>query len=285
DKAEILRTLPSFFSIQIVEGCPQLCSYCPYPVFSIKTTGKKGEMPLNDFKNILNNIEGLCEDAVINISLWGEPAYHSHISEIVQAALDRRGFRVIIETSGIGWDSEVFTEIAKNNKKSLDWVVSLDANKPEMYQHLRGPGFEEAQKTIEALLACFPEHVYIQAVRMKDNEEELEEFYRQWKKKSDHVIIQKYDSFCGFLPDRKVTDLSPLKRFPCWHIKRDVNILIDGRIPLCREDIDCQYVLGSLFGDDLEQVWARGEKYYLDHLLGCYPELCKKCDEYYTFNF
>ncbi len=285
EKPEIQHTLPALFSIQIVEGCPQLCTYCPYPKFSIKSTGKKDEMRLSKFESLIHRIEDFCDDAVISISLWGEPSYHSNIMDIILSVLNRKHLRLFIETSCVGWNSNIFYEIAKRGGKSPDWIVSLDANTPEMYGQLRGPQFDEACAAIEILLTYFPGHVYVQAVRMKSNEEDLESFYRQWKKKTGNVIIQKYDHFCGYLPERKVTDLSPLVRFPCWHIKRDVNIYIDGRVPLCREDVNSQYNLGNVFSDDLEEIWSKMEKYYLAHLKKDYPEICKKCDEYYTFNF
>ncbi|MCK5007497.1 MAG: SPASM domain-containing protein, partial [Spirochaetales bacterium] len=87
------------------------------------------------------------------------------------------------------------------------------------------------------------------------------------------------------LPDRRVTDLSPLKRFPCWHLKRDVAVLMDGSVCLCREDLKVEHSLGNIAKQSLEEIWAAGDRYYRDHLRERYPELCKKCDEYYSYNF
>ena len=97
--------------------------------------------------------------------------------------------------------------------------------------------------------------------------------------------MQKYDPFCGALPDRKVADLSPLKRFPCWHLKRDLHVRMDGEVPLCREDLGLRHRLGNVFSDGLPAVWAAQERFYREHLREEYPELCRSCDEYYTFNF
>ncbi|MQY76659.1 MAG: spiro-SPASM protein [Spirochaeta sp.] len=288
DKAEYLRTLPSFFNIQIVEGCPQLCSYCPYPQVSIKSTGKKGEMTLSNFQKIVDQIEEFCGDAVISISLWGEPSYHSSIIEIVSYVQNKNNIRLLIETSGLGWQESVLRELKEKineKQKPLEWIVSLDAHTPAVYGALRGEGFAEAKLFIKLLMDYFPEQVYVQAVRMKSNEDDLEIFFREWKKINDKVIIQKYDSFCGLLPDHKVTDLSPIKRFPCWHIKRDVNILLDGSVPLCREDISAGHILGNVLKEDLEKVWENGKVFYSKHLMGEYPDICLKCDEYYTYNF
>jgi len=170
-------------------------------------------------------------------------------------------------------------------KKHPLWIVSLDSYEPVLYKKLRGDGFDQAVATARLLLELFPGRVYMQAVRMNENEEQLERFYREWKKETENVIVQKYDAFSGFLPDRKVTDLSPLNRFPCWHNKREIAVLIDGSVPLCREDLKKQHRLGNAFTDPMEKIWKEGEAVYHRHVSGDYPDLCKGCDEYYTFNF
>ena len=87
------------------------------------------------------------------------------------------------------------------------------------------------------------------------------------------------------LPSRKVTDLTPLHRFPCWHLKRDVNVLLDGTVPVCREDLKGEHPLGNIFSDSFEQIWERGGEWYGRHIAEDYPRLCGDCDEYYTYNF
>ena len=244
-------------------------------------------MELKDFTRILEQVSSFCAEATISVSLWGEPAYHAEFADLAAAVLER-DFRLIVETSGIGWPEGAFAGIAGiagKGHSGLDWVVSLDSRDPREYSRLRGEGFEEAHRTVETLQSLFPGHVYPQAVRMNENEEQLEDFYRYWKNQTGKVIVQKYDPFCGFLPDRRVTDLSPLKRFPCWHLKRDLSVLIDGRVPVCREDLSGEHPLGNLFEEPLAEIWQRGEGFYLRHLSADYPRLCAQCDEYYTFNF
>jgi spiro-SPASM protein len=120
---------------------------------------------------------------------------------------------------------------------------------------------------------------------MRENEEDLEAFYKSWKARTENIIVQKYDSFCGALPDRKVADLSPLKRFPCWHVKRDMPILLDGTVPLCREDLRAERSLGNALREELPALWERGLGMYLSHLSGEWSGICARCDEYYTFNY
>jgi spiro-SPASM protein len=97
--------------------------------------------------------------------------------------------------------------------------------------------------------------------------------------------VQKYDHFCGYLPDRKVTDLSPLTRFACYHLRRDLTVLLDGTVRMCREDLLGDYHVGNVLEEGIETVWERMAPYYRGHLSGELPALCENCDEYYTYNF
>jgi len=302
EQPELLRTLPAYINVQISEGCPQACSYCPYPHIGGDILNKRGEMPLERWNTLIDRVEEFCGDAVIGMSLWGEPALHSQFVRLVEAVMDRPSLSLVVETSGVGWSMPVLQELGRrfgpltqdtpSEKEGspagnrLNWIVSLDGDEKNMYSRLRGSQWEEARAAVDFLHKMFPGNVYVQAVRMRENEEQLDSFYRYWKQQEGvEPIVQKYDSFCGVLPERKVTDLSPIKRFPCWHLKRDLSILIDGSVPMCREDLENRYSLGNIFEEDIESVWKRGAAYYRNHIDGEYPELCRNCDEYYTYNF
>ena len=130
-------------------------------------------------------------------------------------------------------------------------------------------------------------------MRLHENEDELEAFYRFWKAHgTGELIIQKYDSFAGILEDKKVADLSPVLRNPCWHLRNDMSVFIDGSVPLCRSvlpscslDTTSPNIMGNIFTDSLENIWNRSTKDLENHCKNDYGELCRKCDEYYTFNF
>ncbi len=281
----LLRTVPAYFNIQIIDGCPQACGYCPFPQFGGDILSNRNEMSLDSFRRTVEQINAFSPEATISLSLWGEPALHSRIAEMIRIVENSGSIHLNIETSGIGWNPQTITELAKVGLHRTEWIVSLDALQPDLYARLRGNGFAEAVRSIELLLKHFDRHVHVQAVRMNENEEQLEEFYRGWKSKTDNVIIQKYDDFCGQLPARKVTDLSPLARHPCWHLKRDMVVLLDGTVTMCREDIFRKQVLGNVLNEEIGEIWRRGEDLYLAHLRKEYPDLCKGCDEYYTFNY
>jgi spiro-SPASM protein len=283
DKPEILRTLPAFVGVQITQGCPQSCMSCPYPLFG-DITGNRSMAP-GDFDLIARKTADFCGDAVIGVSLWGEPSFHREFTRLARSVAERPALSLLVETSGIGWKDEVVRECAAMLGPRLTWIISLDAAGPQQYAALRGAGWEEARSRAEMLLAEFPDTTYVQALRMGENEETMENFYRAWKEKTPRLIIQKYDWFCGFLPQRKVTDLSPLDRFPCRHLRRDLCVLLDGSVPLCREDLQKSILLGNVLTDDLQSIWEKGGGFYRSHLGATYTGICGNCDEYYTWNF
>ncbi len=295
-----LRTLPAFYAVQVSGPCPQECSICPYPNFG-KHDGtsileRRDFMDVNQFETLLDRVIAFSGDAVIDLSLWGETALHPQKLELIQAVLARPALSLIIETSGIGWIEAELEQIAFMAKKAgarlngeapLSWIVSLDSDNPSRYKEIRGPGFTEARQTAEKLFQLFPKDTYVQAVRVKGYEDDLEQFYRRWKERGVNIIVQKYDDFCGTREKLQASDLSPINRNPCWHCMRDVSILIDGTVPLCKEVLTApgSPVLGNVFRDSLESIWETGMEIYLAHADKKYPPLCAVCDEYYTYNF
>ncbi|MCL2231061.1 MAG: spiro-SPASM protein [Treponema sp.] len=304
EKPQILRSLPAFFPIQVYGGCPQKCSICPYPAHT-DATGRKDFMESEKFESLLEKIIDFSGDAVIDLSLWGELSLHPEKLKLIENVLKHPELSLIVETSGLGWKNEELEkclDIAKktdtgkkaNKLSRLSWIVSLDTTEASRYANLRGAGFAEAENCAKKLFSLFPNDSYVQAVRVKGEENDTEKFYRYWKENAPsgdkNVIIQKYDDFCGSMEKKQASDISPVIRKPCWHIMRDFPILIDGTVPVCREDLSVikgekNNVLGNVFADSPEIIWEKGDKFYTEHCNKKYSGLCAECDEYYTYNF
>ena len=304
---EILRTLPVFYPVQVYGGCPQKCALCPYPLFA-DVIANKNYMTCEKFELLLDKIIDFSGDAVIDLSLWGDLSLHPEKMKLIEAVLSRRELSLVIETSGIGWKTDELesaasvAKISRNkgngaqNKfpSALSWIVSLDTTDSGRYLQLRGAGFAEAENCAKKLLSLFPDDCYVQAVRFRGSEDDTQKFYRYWKdaspKNEKNIIIQKYDDFCSVLEKKQASDISPVIRQCCWHIMRDFPVLIDGSVPLCREDLaylkgEKEKILGNAFTESLEVIWRKGDKYYREQCKKNYPKLCENCDEYYTYNF
>ena len=296
-RPELLRTLPAFYAVQAAGPCPQACSFCPYPRFGAGPGGVTKREDFLDpaqFDALLDRIGEFSGDAVVDLSLWGELALHPRKADLVAAILDRPGLSAVIETSGLGWNTaelEALAEAAarsaprKNRMASLSWIVSLDAADSSRYREIRGPGFAEAVECAKPLTRLFPGDSYVQALRLKGAEDDIEQFYRSWKDAGANIIIQKYDDFCGALPKLQAADLSPVRRQPCWRLMRDMSILIDGSVPVCRESFAATAMLGNAFTENLSTIWDRGDPLYREQCGNHYHGQCAECDEYYTYNF
>ena len=171
-------------------------------------------------------------------------------------------------------------------------AVFVDAFSVQTYQKIHpdcsDDAFEKSVEAVKKLCAVLPNSVYPQFVRMNQNEEELEPFFRYWNEKSNpsngNLIIQKYDDFAGFLPPCKPADLSPLERNVCWHLRRDFTILLNGDVPSCKTCLFGQ-INGNVFESSLEEIWQKNNQLIEEHIKNKYNQRCGKCDEYYTFNF
>ncbi|MDR2467386.1 MAG: spiro-SPASM protein [Spirochaetaceae bacterium] len=299
EKPSLLRTLPAFFPVMVASRCPQRCSFCPYD----GSTERPVEfMALKNFESVLDKIVGFAGDGVIDLSLWGEFALHPEKEQLIEAVLARRELSLIIETCGLGWDAPLLDRLAssastaaarENGMAPLSWIVSLDAAAPSRYRTLHGEGFEEATALVTTLLRLFPGAVYVQAIRVRDAEDDIEQFYRFWTEAGAKVIIQKYDDFCGMCAQLRAGDISPIIRNPCWHLMRDMPILIDGTVAACRtaslgvmsSEKGMIQALGNIFTEEPGVIWERGTERYHEHCEGRWTTLCGQCDEYYTYNF
>jgi spiro-SPASM protein len=306
-RPELLRTLPAFYSVQVSAPCPQACSICPWPTHKPAETPGGDFMGKDRFKELLDKISAFSGDAVIGLSLWGEVSLHPDKMELLHMVLARPGLSLVIESSGLGWQSGELEALARAAAQAaprkspllaspLSWIISLDAWDPVRYKERRGPGFPEASECAKKLFSLFPKDAYVQAVRLKGGEDDIEKFYLSWRdlspgKNAANVIIQKYDDFCGALPRLQASDLSPVKRRPCWHLMRDMNVLLDGKVPACREDLmslkgeGAKPSPGNVFACSLEDIWERGMPLVREHCGGVYQGICAECDEYYTYNF
>ena len=298
ETAGCLKTVPGFYNIQIAQKTNFNSIYLPYKNDNSK---QNGVMNYDDFAKLVDEIAKFSENAVISLSAWGEPLYNGDSLRMIEKVLSYDGLSVFIETDGLLVDEtfvQKLKQIVENAKERTNgWqkvmiAVTLDSFTPETYAKIHegapSDGFNKAVDAVVKLSTVIPGCVYPQFVRMNQNEDELERFFRFWNEKTNpsggNLIIQKYDDFAGLLPPCKPADLAPLDRLPCWHCRRDLTILYNGDSPRCRAYVTSSSV-GNVFNQPLEKVWENTCDLLNEHITKKYNEKCEKCDEFYTYNF
>jgi spiro-SPASM protein len=314
----VQRVVPSFYDVQISAWTKDTPVYSPYAVeyekkFSHAPRFAREKnpwcfMPLEQLKKIADEAAEFSGEAVVSLSAWGEALAHPDICAIIEAVLAHSGLSLMIETDGSLVTRDFAGRAASiarnappraNGHKKIYWIVKIDAVDQEMYGKMRAaeenggddgsPAFEKADAAYKILSEFFGDAAYAQFTRTTVNEAQLEAFYRGLKERGS-LIIQKYDSFCGRLPNLRPADLSPLERGPCWHFTRDLVILADGSVPLCKEQALDALPGINVFEAGVEAAWKKIEEIALKDkadvqqmIMPC--KICKDCDEYYTFNF
>lgn len=305
DDVKVLKTIPGYFNIQIEIEYQSKNPYCPYYKFS----GPKEKMSFEKFKGLLEKINELNPDSVVSLSLWGDPVLHPQFFDFVKEVIKYPGLTCLIETDGFKFlendissdNSDIIKNLKalsecvqnaglrKNGFAPVLWLINVDAMTQQTYEKLHPQmKLEYAVNTVKILNSLFSGNVYAQYLRITENEGELEAFYRAYKEK-DYIsggkfIIQKYDHFCKVMPEVKSADLSPIERNPCWHLRRDFNILADGKVPVCR-DKSFENPCGNAFEEDLSAIFDRNNTILQTHIDKNLCEGCLSCDEYYTYNF
>lgn len=292
---ECLKTVPGFYNIQVSDEVAE-CIYSP-----VKKNDLPGKMSFTDFSKLVDQIADFSEKAVVSVSKFGEFFALPECVKMVEKVLEHPGLSVFIETAGEYVTDDVCSEMGKvvqaaaprtNGWQKVMVAVRMDAFTAKTYGAVRGgaaaDGFEKTVDAVAKLNDAMPGCVYPQFVRMNENENELEGFYRYWSEKSNpsggNVIIQKYNSFAGVLPQRKVADLTPLERNVCWHLRRDMEILANGDVLPCHSfALEGKY--GNIFKEDIAAVWQKSDEILCKHINKNYCEKCRNCDEFYTFNF
>ncbi|MDH4128448.1 MAG: spiro-SPASM protein [Spirochaetota bacterium] len=278
-----MRSVPAYIEIEITNSCNCECIICP------RTHLMKREiqnMSLDKYKAIVNELKSFCDDISIAFTFMGEPTLHPKLFDMIEFTLKIPKITLIIETNGILLNKEMINRLAEFNNDKLIIIVALDSPNDELYQKLRSVNeFGNVENNVSVLLEKMPKNSYIQILRLKENDEYLDAFYTRWHAYKDQIILQKYNDYKNQLEDRKGADLSPLKRFSCWHLKRDMIILVDGTVAFCKQDINGIFSFGNVFTDGVKTAWDNLESAFVEDHKGNVKSFCENCDEWFTYNF
>ncbi|MBU1078191.1 MAG: spiro-SPASM protein [Spirochaetes bacterium] len=290
---EILFIAPKYIEIEITNETN--ISSIIKPASAGKMTRRIKKMDLSLYKKIIDQVSDPWNDIIISYSLMGEPLLHPDILKFLDYAIeDNKIFTVIIETNGINLDQELIKKLSAYPAEKLVLLFHLDSIIRETYYKLNKTDDKDAlDKTVKNINEFINYNEYnrlrsfVQITKIKENNLEIEDFYNFWQSKGVQVVIQKYNGYLGALEDRSVVDITPLDRVPCWHLQRDLEILVNGDVPVCKQDFDGKIIVGNLGKDPVKGIWDKIKKFYLYNYKAEYNKLkiCSSCDEWYTYNF
>lgn len=278
---ELIFSYPKTIVLEISSKCSFSCSYCPH-TYDLRR--KKEFLSLNDIKKLYEKNLDIFKYSVFIIGGFGEPFENEEAFEIINFLSENH--KVFIETNCSKFTSDITKKI--NNLNNVFFIFNVDAYSSETYTKLgKKLNFAKLDTFCKYYLEKYPQNFFIQFVRMKENDDELELFYEKWRKFEENIIFRKYNNFSGFLEDKDVVDLTPVVRYPCFHIRRDLYILSDGSISLCKSDFNGEILNFNFYDNDFNLLDSLNKKlpFFKSHCNKEYHDICKKCNEFYTFYF
>ena len=284
---ELHRSLPAYVELDLSDNCSLTCDFCPRQAMGLSGIQNGNGMDIALALSIVDQLAELNPDAGLCLSPFSEPLESSIWQQVADRALSA-GLHLFMETNGLGMDENFRKWFIGQDSEKLTVIVSLDMLSAEEYEKYKGVDkYDEAVGNTRALLMAGARNCYLQILNMDELSNVIDDFYDFWSECEDRVLPRKYNNYCGKLADRSSTDLSPLIRFACWHLKRDMVIRCDGKVLLCKQDINAEGFDGDLAKETLKEVWDRLGDKFSQHISGddWGLPLCKNCDEWHTYNF
>ncbi len=294
---ESLFIAPSYVEVELTGKCSLDCLFCYRKSL---TSGEHGHMEYKTFSSILQGMREFALPYTLCLSGSGEPMEHPEFYSIMEASVNENLLeQLIIETNGISGDANFKSFISKPENSKIRVIINNNGIDKESYiRYHKADAFDSVLKNIQSLgeLNSGGERVYIQIMKINETDEfakendiksYLDKYYDFWEGQKVPIILQKQNTYFGRIPDRRYSDLSPVKRTPCWHLQRDLYILSDGTASFCKQDIDGEDSHGNIKNMPISEIWNRQRKAFIDEFNGHFPSKpdCKNCDEWYTFNF
>jgi len=286
---QILFTHPSYIELEIFSDCDMKCTFCPRQFISTD----KVEMSLEKITELTKIVDNSYKDTSITIGGLGEPLLHSQALSVLEKLLNFNNLNsLILETNGYHLD-KIYQLIEHEHFHKFKLIVNI--NSLSHYEELHGVNSLERIKDqlqeYATLVKDKDENLlknqYIQMLKMTTNENDVDELFVYIQELGFEFLFQKYNRYIDLMPEKRVSDMTPLERSFCWHLRRDLVIKANGDIPFCKQDIQNKATRGNIFTDGFDKIWENQKQSWIQNHKKEYPNSpdCKNCDEYFTFNY
>ncbi|TGL86429.1 spiro-SPASM protein [Leptospira congkakensis] len=286
----LFRSAPSYLEWEIYKGCEYKCTFCPREFVDLSNDGSF--VSIEEVKTTITKLNAeLTSPITISLSGNGEPLLHPEFKSVVLEILKLNLLTELIIETALYTNTDSLLTLIRNLdpslKEKLCIIVNITSLKSDVYKSLYGKSeLETVLATVNQLSEILPsKSLHVQMIKMKEVEEEIDPYFTFFEKKGINIILQKYNTFANKLPERRVSDLTPIHRDFCWHLVRDLSVSVDGSVSICKQNPT--EIIGNLYKESLSDVWQKGLNFFkhsFDGEHGKIPAPCLNCDEWYTFN-
>ena len=251
-----IEDYPPCVQIEPTSVCNYRCVMC-YQIdksFSRKSHGFMGNMSLELFKDIIDEIEGNIE--AVTLASRGEPLLNPKINEMLQHCGDKF-LALKLNTNASMLNEEKIHSILSSGLNTI--VFSIDAADKKNYEKIRVNGnFEKVLENIENFYLIKKKHysknkIITRISGVKINEEQgIDDMKKQWKKYADVVAFTNYTPWQSSYENDE-NDITT----PCSELWRRFFVWWDGKMNPCDFDYKSLLSLGTYSKNNLniKKVW------------------------------
>ena len=274
---DLIRIAPSYIELELTTKNDLNPKIYPKNPHSYELSIAQIEKIINDLKEFQ-----LQNSFTLSIAGTGEPFLYKELKNVLQMAISSELFHTIyIETFLYEIQSDVI-DLVKDHRQIV-FIVKLPTLNEELYQELMGINkIPEIKKHLEKFDSL---NVYTEILRIHQVEEELDSYFDFFKNSSIKPIVGHYNRY-GILEDYSIVDLEPLEKDYCRSLMYHIFISASGKIPICRQDILCNYKCYDINQQSLKEIFLDMKKYYLNFINKDYNKistLCSSCKDWYVY--
>lgn len=284
----ILSSFPKILNLEVTNFCNLNCPMCV-----AKDTREQGFLQLDLLKKIIKENQKVLKNQSIWLHFNGEPLLHPQLFDVIKF-LKQNGIKTRLSTNATLLTKKIAFKLAG---AGLDYIVfSVDGAKKETYEEIRrGANFEEVERNILNFLKIKRKHSFstktqIQFIKMKENEKEIKDFIKKWRKTDINFINVK--SFCSRtwrvqeidrFEELKKLEKRIIKRPPCFYLWETLVILWNGEVIVCCQDLLGELKVGDVKKDTILAIWNNKKMQELrsKHLKGDFSmSPCNRCPDW-----
>lgn len=273
---------PLSLQLEPTNWCNVNCICCSAP----RSSRKKGYMDWDLFREIIDDAKQLNIQR-IRLYLHGESTLHPRIVDMIRY-IKTRELTVHVTTNGMLLDREKSEAILRSGISFADhFTFSILGDTEETHNKImRRSDLKKIRANIDAFLDARNRlginGPVIETIfhSMPENKYEEEGYQDRWSHVVDHV---KYvGRISRSFSDYKKEDPAIVRTQRCRVIQERMTVFWNGDVTICAQDVDGDYVLGSLSKQSMQEIWNSEQLSFLRKInrekrFSEFP-FCAKCD-------
>jgi radical SAM protein with 4Fe4S-binding SPASM domain len=247
---------PPILQIEPTNYCNAECISCP----TSRSSRPRGHMDIDLFRRIIDDASEMGVKWIF-LFLHGEPLLHPEIVEMIRY-VKSKGLAFHMTTNGVPLDEKKIRGILGSGVDNADHVSFsvLGASEEVHNMIFRREYYERVVRNIALFLRLRKglkvNGPVIETIfyTMPENQHEESDFARKWRGVVDHVRMsgEISQSFSEYKQDGVQHHV---RKDVCSNLWEKMTIFWDGRVTLCCQDVDGDWILGNLNHQTISEVW------------------------------